>query len=133
MNRVASAKLPRDTTRQGEGLLYGPLSRTVNRWAGLIIIAFLAIHVVGNAIVHVGVLGPFLSLMPGLAGVQFQPWFHAVYVVIFPAIAFHFLYALKLIAMDLGLRIGYRWSFWVIVGVAAMAALGGVIYDVPSV
>lgn len=118
-------RLPLDSTRQGEGILYGHLSRTINRWAGVVIVTFLVIHVVGLAIVHVGLLSGILSWMPWLANVQYQTWFHAIYFVLFPAVAFHFLYTLKLVAMDVGLRVDYRKSFWVIAALSVAAGLWG--------
>jgi succinate dehydrogenase/fumarate reductase cytochrome b subunit len=125
LTAVKHLPLPRDSTRQSTGLLYGALSKRLNRLAGTFIVAFVVVHVVGLAIVYSGALKPVLRLMPWLDGVNHQTWFHAIYAVLFPAVVYHTVYSLKLIAMDLGLRIGYRWSFWTIVGLSVAAGLWG--------
>ncbi|HSZ41997.1 MAG TPA: hypothetical protein VK817_18730 [Trebonia sp.] len=118
-------KLPRDSTRQSAGIVYGRLSKTVNRAAGGIIIGFVVVHVVGLSVVYWSALRPVLHLMPWLSGIQFNGWFHLIYVILFPAAVYHTLYSLKLILMDFGLRTGYRWTFWTISGLAAASAVWG--------
>jgi succinate dehydrogenase/fumarate reductase cytochrome b subunit len=118
-------KLPRDSTRQSQGILYGPLSKRINRSCGGVIIAFVIVHVVGLAVVYWGALKPVLHALPWLDGVNHRTWFHAIYFVVFPAVVFHTLYSLKLIAMDFGLRLSYRTSFWTISVLAVAAAFWG--------
>lgn len=121
--------MPRDSTRQSTGILYGRLSKRVNRIAGSIIVAFVLVHVVGLSVVYWSALRPVLHALPWLNGIQFQPWFHVIYVFLFPAVVYHTLYSLKLIVMDFGVRVGYRWTFWTISVLALAAAIwGGVGY-----
>jgi succinate dehydrogenase hydrophobic anchor subunit len=123
MTAIKPPPLPRDTTRQSQGLVYGWLSKLINRITGLIIVAFLAVHVGGLAIVHVDALRPVLNVVPWLADVHEQSWFNVFYAFLFVAITFHTLYSLKLIAMDLGIRVHYRSSFWVISALSIAAGL----------
>jgi succinate dehydrogenase/fumarate reductase cytochrome b subunit len=122
---VKPRPLPRDTTRQSRGLLYGALSQRLNRIAGLFIVLFVIVHVAGLAVVYSGVLKPVLRQMPWLANVSTDTWFHAIYFFLFPAVVFHTLYSLKLLIMDFGLRVSYRWSFWAIVVLAVAAGFWG--------
>lgn len=113
--------LPRDTTNQAHGILYGHLHRSINRWTGLIILAFVLLHIPLQAVVHV----------PALAGVKAQlPWLLemqgsvAVTALLFGAITFHTLHGLKLIAMELGIMwVNYRQAFWVISGLSVAVML----------
>ena len=123
MTTLKPPPLPRDTTRQSQGPVYGWLSKLINRITGLIIVGFLALHVGGLAVVHVGFLRPVLDLVPWLADVAEQSWFNVFYAFLFVAITFHTLYSLKLIAMDLGLRVHYKTSFWVISVLSIAAGL----------
>lgn len=125
MSAVRTLPLPRDTTRQSHGILYGPLSKRINRICGSFIVAFVVVHVVGLAVVHWSALKPILDAMPWLDGVNRRGWFHAVYALLFPAVVFHTLYSLKLVALDLGLRIHYRASFWTITALSIAAAFWG--------
>jgi succinate dehydrogenase/fumarate reductase cytochrome b subunit len=125
MTTVKPPALPRDTTRQSQGILYGAMSKRINRISGSIIVLFVLVHVLGLAVVYWSALRPILHLMPWLDGVQFQPWFHAIYAVLFPAVTFHTLYSVKLIAMDFGVRMDYRISFWTISALSVGAALWG--------
>jgi succinate dehydrogenase/fumarate reductase cytochrome b subunit len=122
---VKPRPLPRDTTRQSRGLLYGALSQRLNRIAGLFIVLFVVVHVAGLAVVYSGVLKPVLRQMPWLANVSEDTWFHVIYFFLFPAVVFHTLYSLKLLVMDFGVRVTYRWSFWTIVVLAVAAGLWG--------
>ena len=114
MTAIKPPPLPRDTTRQAKGLVYGWLSKLINRVCGMFIAAFLAVHVGSLAIINVKALRPVLDILPWLAHIHEQGWFHVFYAFLFVALAFHTLYSLKLIAMDLGLRVHYRNSFWFI-------------------
>jgi succinate dehydrogenase/fumarate reductase cytochrome b subunit len=125
MTAAKSLPLPRDSTRQSRGLLYGPLVKRINRTCGGVIIAFVIVHVVGLAVVYWSAMSPVLHALPWLDGVNRRTWFHAIYFILFPAIVFHTLYSLKLIAMDFGLRVSYRISFWVISVLAVAAAFWG--------
>ena len=113
-------KLPRDSTRQAEGLLYGRLNKTLNRWAGLVILLFLVVHLIGVASVRTDVFSGISELAPWLVGVHQSTWVRAV---LFTAIAFHFLHSLKLVLMDLGMRVSYRSAFWTIVTVSGVVFL----------
>lgn len=126
MSAVKTLPLPRDTTRQSRSILYGPLSKRINRICGSFIVAFVVVHVVGVAVVYWSALKPVLDLMPWLDGVNHRGWFRAVYALLFPAVVFHTVYSLKLVAMDLGLRIHYRASFWTISALSVAAGLWGV-------
>lgn len=125
MTATKSLPLPRDTTRQSQGVLYGRWSKRINRICGSLLVLFLIVHVVGLAVVYWDALRPVLDVFPWLEGVNERTWFRGVYAVLFPAIAFHTLYSLKLIAMDFGLRINYKVSFWVISVLAVASGLWG--------
>lgn len=119
--------LPRDTTRQSQGIVYGWLNSTINRICGFIIVAFLVLHIGGLAVVHWDALRGVFDLMPWLGDVHHQTWFHAIYAILFPAVVFHMLHSLKLIAMDLGMRLPYRTSFWIISSLSIAAGFWGAI------
>jgi succinate dehydrogenase/fumarate reductase iron-sulfur protein len=116
----AALGFPHDSTRQSEGLLYGHLFQALNRWAGLVILAFLAVHVAGQGILRLEVPDAVLAAAPSLLTLQQIPWVRAV---LFAAIVFHFGQSLRLIALDLGARLDYRRSFWTIAGVSLLTAL----------
>jgi len=116
----ATVRLPRDTSRQGQGILYGRLAQKLNRWSGIIILAFVIVHLAVQAIVHVTILRPMKDAMPWLIPIQNVPAVHAV---LYAAIVFHTLYGFRLIAADLGWPINYRASFWI---VAVPSALIGI-------
>jgi succinate dehydrogenase/fumarate reductase cytochrome b subunit len=130
MSTLKPPPLPRDTTRQSQGILYGRLNVKINRVCGFIIVAFLVLHIGGLAVVHWSALRPVLDLVPWLAEVHHKTWFHAIYAILFPAVLFHSLHSLKLIAMDLGLRIPFRAAFWVISALSIAAGLWGAFGDV---
>ena len=113
-------RMPRNTTRQAEGMVIGRVARTLNRASGMAVVAFVLAHVVAESIRHVPALGPANAALPWLPTLQDQPWIHAL---LYFAIAFHTLYGLKLLAGDLGMRIPYRSSFAVIVAIAGLIAL----------
>jgi len=99
--------------------VYGELGRVLNRWAGLAIVVFVTLHLVGQGVMYVGTLRPLARMAGGLASIQHQPWVRAV---LFASLTFHFLYGLKLVALDLGARIDYRVSFWLLVSLATLMA-----------
>lgn len=116
----ATVHLPRDTSRQGQGILYGLLAQKLNRWSGIIILAFVIAHLVVQAIAHVTILRPMKDAMPWLIPIQNVPAVHAV---LYAAIVFHSLYGFRLIAADFGWSINYRASFWI---TAVPSALVGI-------
>jgi succinate dehydrogenase/fumarate reductase iron-sulfur protein len=116
----AAVRFPRDSTHQTEGVLYGQLFQTLNRWTGLLIFAFLTVHLVGQGFLRIEALRPVLLLSPGALTLQQLPWVRAL---LFAAIAFHFGQGLRLIALDLGARLDHRPSFWTIAGTSALVGL----------
>ena len=116
----ATLQLPRNTTRQAEGYVTGRVARSLNRWSGMIIVAFVLVHVMAEAIRHLPALATANAAMPWLPVLQNQPWIHAL---LYAAIVFHTLYGLKLLAGDLGVRLPYRESLWIIIAVASVTAL----------
>jgi len=116
----ATLQLPRNTTRQAEGYVTGRVARNLNRWSGMIIVAFVLVHVIAEAIRHLPALATANAAMPWLPALQNQPWIHAL---LYAAIVFHTLYGLKLLAGDLGVRLPYRESLWIIIAVASLTAL----------
>lgn len=112
--------LPRNTTRQADTYITGYVARTLNRACGMIVVAFVLVHVVAEAILRVPALAPVNAGLPWLPVVQNQAWVHAI---LYFCIAFHTLYGLKLLAGDVGLRVPARASFLVIVGIAGLFAL----------
>ena len=115
---MSKATLPRNTTRQAEGMQYGDVARMVHRFSGAVIIAFVLVHVIVQAVRHVPVFAA--ANAPWLKTVQEQNWVHAI---LFFCIAFHTLYGLKLLAGELGFTIRYQTAFWGIVGVSSLFAL----------
>ena len=115
---MSKATLPRNTTRQAEGMQYGDVARTLHRFSGAVIIAFVLVHVIAQAVRHVPVFAA--ANAPWLKTVQEQNWVHAI---LFFCIAFHTLYGLKLLAGELGFTIRYQTAFWGIVGVSSLFAL----------
>jgi succinate dehydrogenase/fumarate reductase cytochrome b subunit len=115
---MSKAVLPRNTTRQAEGMLYGDVARTVHRLSGAVIILFVLVHVIVQALRHVPLLAT--GNAPWLQTLQAQNWVHAI---LFFCIAFHTLYGLKLLAGELGVNMRYQTAFWAIVGVSALFAL----------
>ena len=115
---MSKATLPRNTTRQAEGMQYGDVARMVHRFSGAVIIAFVLVHVIVQAVRHVPVFAA--ANAPWLKTVQEQNWVHAI---LFFCIAFHTLYGLKLLVGELGFNLRYQTTFWGIVGVSALFAL----------
>ena len=117
---MSNAVLPRNTTRQAEGMLYGEVARRLHRVSGAVIIVFVLVHVVVQAVRHVSMFATVNAAAPWLQALQEQNWVHAI---LFFCIAFHTFYGLKLLAGELGFRIHYQNAFWVIVGVSALFGL----------
>ena len=113
-----SNALPRNTTRQAEGMLYGEIARMLHRVSGAVIIVFVLVHVIFQALRYVPMFA--FANAPWLQALQQQNWVHAV---LFFCIAFHTLYGLKLLAGELGFNIRYQTAFWGIVGISALFGL----------
>jgi succinate dehydrogenase/fumarate reductase cytochrome b subunit len=113
-----SDALPRNTTRQAEGMLYGEVARTLHRFSGAVIIVFVLVHVMVQAVRHVPMFAA--ANAPWLQTLQEQNWIHAI---LFFCIAFHTLYGLRLLAGELGFVVRYQTAFWAIVGVSALFGL----------
>ncbi len=112
--------LPRNTTRQAETMLYGDIARQVHRASGAVIIVFMLVHMVVQAVRHVPMFASAKAAVPWLEPLQEQNWIHAI---LFFAIVFHTLYGLKLLAGELGFRTDYKTAFWVITAASALFAL----------
>ena len=112
--------LPRNTTQQAEKPLHGNIARWLHRITGAVIVVFVLVHVVAQAILHVPVFAAVKASMPWLPTVQSQHWVHAL---LYFSIVFHTLYGLKLLVTELGYRIDYRKSLWLIVGASAVVGL----------
>ena len=106
---MSAAKLPRNTTRQAEAVLHGQISRILHRITGTVIVAFVLIHVLAQAILHVPSLASVKAGVPWLPAFQSQHWIHGILIF---SIVFHTIYGLRLVATDLGMRIGARTSLW---------------------
>jgi succinate dehydrogenase/fumarate reductase cytochrome b subunit len=115
---MSNAVLPRNTTRQAEGMLYGDAARRLHRLSGAVIIVFVLVHVIVQAVRHVPMLAA--ANAPWLEALQAQNWVHAI---LFFCIAFHTLYGLKLLAGELGFNIRYQTALWGIAGISALFAL----------
>lgn len=115
---MSKATLPRNTTRQAEALQYGSVARTLHRLSGAVIIVFVLVHVIVQAVRHVPAFAA--ANAPWLQTVQSQNWVHAI---LFFCIAFHTLYGLKLLAGELGFNIRYQTALWGIVGISTLFAL----------
>jgi succinate dehydrogenase/fumarate reductase cytochrome b subunit len=113
---MSAATLPRNTTRQAEGPLHGAIARWLHRITGTVIVLFVLVHVVAQAILHVPAFASVSAATPWLPVVQSQHWVHAL---LYFSIVFHTLYGLKLLASELGMRLEYRTSLWTIVAIAA--------------
>ncbi len=113
-------RLPRNTTQQAEKPLHGNIARWTHRITGTVIVLFVLVHVVAQSILHVPMFLGMKTAMPWLPTVMMQYWVHAI---LYFSIVFHTLYGLKLLASELGLRLGYRVTFWSIVALSALVGL----------
>ncbi|MCW5604713.1 MAG: hypothetical protein KIT18_09230, partial [Burkholderiales bacterium] len=83
---MSDAALPRNTTRQAEVMLYGDVARKLHRASGGIIVVFVLVHVIVQAIRHVPMFASASAAAPWLQALQEQNWIHAILVF---AIVFH--------------------------------------------
>lgn len=116
----STATLPRNTTHQAEGPLHGNIARLLHRYTGAVIVLFVLVHVIAQAVLHVPALASMKASAPWLPAMQSQHWVHAL---LYFSIVFHTLYGLKLLASELGMRVSYRTSLWAIVAVSALVGL----------
>ncbi len=116
----SAVRFPRDSTRQTEGVVYGHLFQSLNRWTGLFIFAFLTVHLVGQGFLRIEALYPVAAAAPGVLTLQQLPWVRAP---LFASIVFHFAQGLRLIALDLGAHLDHRRSFWTIAGISVLVGL----------
>ena len=114
---MSAATLPRNTTRQAEGPLHGNIARWLHRITGTVIVVFVLVHVIAQAILRSPALQSMKAGMPWLPLIQSQHWVHAA---LYFSIVFHTLYGLKLLITELGLRLEYRTSLWAIVAISAL-------------
>lgn len=117
---MSKTALPRNTTRQAEAMLYGEAARKLHRVSGAVIILFVLVHVIVQAVRHVPMFATANAAAPWLQSLQEQNWVHAI---LFFCIAFHTFYGLKLLAGELGFRLHYKTAFWAIVIVSALFGL----------
>jgi len=117
---MSAATLPRNTTRQAEGPLHGNIARWLHRITGTVIVVFVLVHVIAQAILRAPALQSMKAGMPWLPLIQSQHWVHAA---LYFSIVFHTLYGLKLLITELGLRLEYRTSLWAIVAISALFAI----------
>jgi len=114
---MSEGRFPRDTTRQADGILHGAVARLLHRVTGVVIVAFVLVHVVAQAIYHVPALAAIKAGVPPMEELKTLHWIHAV---LYFSIVFHTLYGLKLLVLELGAKLDYRNSLWAIVGVSAL-------------
>jgi len=117
---MTNVALPRNTTRQAEAMLYGGVARRLHQVSGVVIIVFVLVHVIVQAVWHVPMFASAKAAAPWLQALQEQHWVHAI---LFFCIAFHTFYGLKLFAGELGYSFHYKTAFWAIVGVSALFGL----------
>ena len=116
---MSTATLPRNTTHQAEGPLHGNIARLLHRYTGAVIVLFVLVHVIAQAVLHAPALASIRASAPWLPAVQSQHWVHAL---LYFSIVFHTLYGLKLLASELGMRVSYRTSLWTIVAISTLVA-----------
>jgi succinate dehydrogenase/fumarate reductase cytochrome b subunit len=117
---MSVAVLPRNTTRQAETTRYGEIARVLHRISGAVIVVFVLAHVVVQAILHAPALASAKAAAPWLPALTTQHWIHAI---LYFSIVFHTLHGLRLLANELGARLDYRLSLWVICGLSAAVGL----------
>lgn len=116
----SAATLPRNTTRQAESPLHGNIARVLHRLTGTVIVLFVLVHVIAQAVLHAPALASLKAVAPWLPVMQSQHWVHAV---LYFSIVFHTLYGVKLLATELGFRIEYRNALWSIVAISALVGM----------
>jgi succinate dehydrogenase/fumarate reductase cytochrome b subunit len=112
--------LPRNTTRQADVALQGEIARVLHRFTGTVIVIFVLVHVIAQAVLHAPALAALKAQAPWLPVVQSQHWVHAV---LYFSIVFHTLYGLKLLLTEIGFALDYRKALWSIVAVSSAFAL----------
>ncbi len=117
---MSKLALPRNTTMQAEAIPYGDLARRFHRASGVIIILFVLVHVIVQAVEHVPMFESVKATALWLQPLQKQNWIHAILLF---AIVFHTLHGLKLLAGELGFSIDYKISFWVIALISMLFAI----------
>jgi succinate dehydrogenase/fumarate reductase cytochrome b subunit len=117
---MSKLALPRNTTRQAEAILYGEVARQLHRASGAVIIVFVLVHVIVQAVRHVPMFAATHAAAPWLEPLQKQNWVHAI---VFFAIIFHTLYGLRLLAGDLGIQSNYKTSLLIITTISALFAV----------
>jgi len=115
-----AAILPRNSTRQADALRYGNIARLTNRITGVVIVGFVTVHVLVQAMVHSGWFGEAVARSQFLLDLQQVPLVHAI---LFFSIAFHTLWGMKLFLGDLGYVYHYKTSLFVVGGIASLFAL----------
>jgi succinate dehydrogenase/fumarate reductase cytochrome b subunit len=118
--REGKLSLPRVTTRQAETPLYEALACRANRLSGILIFAYLAFHLIGQAVLYVPQLGGRLPQLLFLSEFQYLPWVRAI---LFASIMFHCFYGLNLMALDLGVRLKSRIPILTISVMAILSAI----------
>ena len=116
----AAATLPRNTTRQAEAMMYGNVTRVLHRVSGSVIVVFVLVHVMVQAILHVPSFAGVKAGNAWLETITHQHWIHAI---LWFSIVFHTLHGLRLLAADLGHNTDYRTSLWVMTGISGGFAL----------
>jgi len=117
---MSAVTLPRNTTRQAESPRYGEIARVLHRISGAVIVVFVLVHVIVQAVLHAPTLASARAAAPWLPALTTQHWVHAI---LYFSIVFHTLHGLKLLALELGARLHYRTSLWVIGGLSAAVGL----------
>ena len=112
--------LPRNTTEQAEKPLHGNIARWLHRITGTVIVVFVLVHVMAQAVIHAPALTSTKAAATWLPIVQSQHWVHAL---LYFSLAFHTLYGLKLLVSELGIKLDYRRWLWGIVAVSALFGL----------
>jgi len=117
---MSKLALPRNTTRQAEAIPFGDFARRIHRVTGVIIILFVLVHVIVQAVNHVPMFEATKAAATWLQPLQAQHWIHAILLF---AVVFHTLHGLKLLASELGFSIDYKASFWIIAGISLLFAI----------
>ena len=117
---MSKMALPRNTTRQAEAIPYGDYARRIHRVSGVIIILFVLVHVIVQAVVHVPMFESTKASATWLQPLQTQHWIHAILIF---AVVFHTLHGLKLLAGELGFSIDYKVSFWIATVISILFAI----------
>jgi succinate dehydrogenase/fumarate reductase cytochrome b subunit len=120
MSATGTLTIPRNTTHQADGLLYGRIARLLNRVTGVVIVVFVMVHVIAQAVLHVPAFAGLRGAAPWLPALTAQNWIHAILLF---SIVFHTLYGIRLVAGDLGVRLPYRATWWTTLGISTVFAV----------